>query len=135
MAIGKIGEEIKSAQDYIYEAETVAQNTTTTSVARQVGGTQGALELVFLADTDIVITDAKVLSLKLIGADTEDGTFDTEIELYSVTADGETTIEAGTELARFIIKPSDKMWQKAVLTNDDVAIVGTVEGYIRALHR
>jgi|LGVF01.2.fsa_nt_gb hypothetical protein len=135
MAINKFSEEIKSAQDWLYDGVTVPANTSTDSTAKQVGGAQGALELVFIAKTDIVITDTKVVSLKLQGATTIDGSYTDLVNLYSVTASGETTVTAGTELARYIVKPSDPMFQKAVITTDDTLVVGAVDGYIRQIHR
>ncbi|NOQ31795.1 MAG: hypothetical protein GQ570_11795 [Helicobacteraceae bacterium] len=135
MAIGKISEEIRSAQDYLLEGATVPQNTTLTGVARQTGGTQSSLEIVAIAETDIVITDLKIITVSLTGSDTEDGTFVALVDLYTATAAGATTIDAGTELGRYVPKHSDPMWIKAVIVTDDVAIVGTATSYIRNISR
>jgi len=133
---GTISEELKSAHDYMFEDETAAANTTTTGEAQLVGGAQGELELVaVVGDTDIVITDTKALTVKLTGAETEGGSFVDVATLYTVTASGATTLTAGTELGRYIVKPSDPLWGKAVAVNDDTGIVGNLTVYIRRVAR
>ena len=131
----EFGNDIRSAQDYLFEGVTVPQNTSTTGVARMTGGTQSALEIVSIAETDIVITDLKVLTVSLTGSATEGGSFVALTDLYTVTAAGETTITAGTDLGRYVPKPSDPMWIKCVITTDDVAVVGTATTYIRNISR
>ena len=136
MAIGTISEELKSYQDYMFNNITVPANTTTTGDAQQVGGTQAELEIVaVVGDTDVVITDTKVFTVSLTGSATSDGSFTALETLYTVTASGETTLTAGTELGRYIVKPSDPMFAKAVAVSDDTGIVGTLEVYIRRVCR
>lgn len=136
MAIGKISEELKSATDYIFNGTTVTANTTTTSDEHLVGGTQGELEIVVVVgDTAIALADTKVLSIKLTGASESGGTYADVVTIYSVTASGATTLAVGTELARYIVKPSDPLYGKVVVTNNDTALTGKVTSYIRRVCR
>lgn len=136
MAIGTIGEELKSAQDYLFENVTVPANTTTTGGAHLVGGTQGELEIVAVVGaSDIVITDTKVFTLSLTGSETEGGSYTALTTIYTKTASGATTLTSGTELARYIVKPSDPLFAKAVAVTNDASVVGTVEVYIRRVCR
>jgi hypothetical protein len=135
MAIGNISEELKAYSDYLLNGETVPQNTTTTGDAVQVGGTQAELEVVAVAATDIGLADTKVLTLKLTGADTSDGSFTDLVTLNTTTASGATTITAGTELGRYVVKPSDDLYAKAVIITDDAAATGSVDVYLRRVCR
>lgn len=134
MAIGKISEEIKSAQDYILDGVTVPKNTSTTSSAKLVGGTNGQIELVVNARTAIALADTKVLTVALTGSDTEGGSYTALRTLYTKTASGATTIAAGTELARYVFNSIDPLYVKAVVTTTDAAATGTIEAYPRQLH-
>jgi hypothetical protein len=136
MPIGTISEELKSAQDYLFENVTVPANTTTTGSAHLVGGAQAELEIVAVVGaTNIVITDTKAFSVSLTGSDTEGGSFTALETIYAATASGATTLTAGTELGRYVVKPSDPLWAKAVATTNDAAVVGTVDVYIRRICR
>mgnify|MGYP000375779555 CR=1 FL=1 len=136
MAIGKFSEDLKSYQDYLFKNETVVANNTTASTVRQVGGTQASLEVVVVVgDTDIIIADAKALTISLKGSETEAGTFTDVASLYELTASGATTLKSGAELARYVVKPSDPLYGKLEVVNNDTALTGTVEAYIRAIYR
>jgi len=133
---GTIGEDLKGGHDYMLEDTTAVANDTTTGDAQLVGGAQGELEIVVMVgDTDIVITDTKAFSVSLTESATEGGSFTALTTLYSVTASGETTLTAGTELGSFIIRPSDLLWAKAVTVNNDTGIVGNLTVYIRRVAR
>lgn len=136
MAIGKISEDIKSAQDYLFEDTTVPANTTTTGSANLVGGTNGALEVKVIAKTALAIADTKVITVKLTGSATENGTFTDVATLYTLTASGGNgAITAGTELGGYIPTNDDPLWLKAVITTDDATATGTVDCYIKHLAR
>ena len=136
MAIGKISEELKSAQDYLFNDATVTANATLTGDANLVGGAQAALEIVVnVGSTAIALANTKVLTISLTGSDTETGTFTALQTLYTKTASGATTLAAGTELARYVIKPSDPLYVKAVAVNNDSALTGKIEAYIRYIAR
>jgi hypothetical protein len=136
MSIGTISEELKAFPDYMFNNAAVPKNTTLTGDAQQVGGTQGELELVaVIGDANVVITDTKIFTVSLTGAETADGSFTALATLFTVTASGATTLAAGTELGRYIVKPSDPMFAKAVATTNDAAATGTVTVYIRRVVR
>ena len=136
MAIGKISEELKSAQDYLFNDTTVTANATLTGSAQLVGSAQAALEIVVnVGSTAIALADTKVLTISLTGSDTETGSFTALQTLYTKTASGATTLGAGTELARYVVKPSDPLYVKAVAVNNDSAITGKIEAYIRYIAR
>ena len=64
MAIGKISEELKSAQDYLFNDATVTANATLTGSANLVGGAQAALEIVVnVGSTAIALADTKALTI------------------------------------------------------------------------
>lgn len=136
MAIEKISEEIKSAQDYLFDGVTVPANTTTTGDANLVGGAQAALEIVVVAKTALAVADTKTISVKLTGSETENGSFADVVTMYSLTAaGGNGAITAGTELARYVYKPSDPLWAKAVVTTDDATATGSINAYVRYISR
>ena len=136
MAIGKISDELKSAQDYLFNDATVTANATLTGDANLVGGAQAALEIVVnVGSTAIALADTKVLTISLTGSDTETGTFTALQTLYTKTASGATTLAAGTELARYVVKPSDPLYIKAVAVNNDSTLTGKIEAYIRYIAR
>lgn len=136
MAIGKISEELKSAQDYLFNDTTVTANATLTGDAHLVGGAQASLEIVVnVGSVAIALADTKVLTISLTGSDTETGSFTALQTLYTKTASGATTLAAGTELARYVVKPSDPLYVKAVAVNNDSALTGKIEAYIRYIAR
>ena len=136
MSIVTISEELKAAPDYLFNNATVPQNTSLAGNETQVGGTQAELEIVaVVGDTDIDLADTKVLTLKVQGASAVGGSYADVQQLYTVTASGATTVAAGTELGRYVWKPSDPMFAKPVITTDDAAATGTVDVYIRRVCR
>lgn len=136
MAIGKISEELKAYPDYIFNDTTVVANSTTTSNEFMVGKTQAELELVVLVgDTAIALADTKVLSIKVTGTETSGGSHADVATIYTETASGATTLAAGTELARYVVKPSDPLYAKVVATNNDATLTGKITSYIRRVCR
>ena len=136
MAIDKISTEIRSAQDYLLDGVTVPQNTNTVGSANLVGGAQAALEIVVEAKTALAIADTKNINIKLTASDTEGGTFTDLVTLYDLTAaGGNGAIVAGTILGRYVYKPSDPLWTKAVVSTTDAAATGTVDAYVRYISR
>lgn len=133
--IGTISEELKAYNDYLFNGATIPQNTTLTGSAVMVGGTQAELEVVAIVNTDIVLADTKAITIKLTNGDTEGGSFTDLVTLYSATASGATTITVGTELGRYVVKPSDKLYAKAVATTNDATATGKIDVYIRRVCR
>jgi hypothetical protein len=135
MSIGTISEELKAYGDYLFNGVTVPQNTTTTGSAAMVGGTQAELEIVAVVNTTIALADTKVITVKLTASATEGGSYTDLVTLYTATASGATTIAAGTELGRYVVKPSDPLFAKAVAITTDAAATGKVDVYIRRVCR
>ena len=71
----------------------------------------------------------------ITGSDIEIGSFTALQTLYTKTASGATTLAAGTELARYVVKPSDPLYVKAVAVNNDATLTGKIEAYIRYIAR
>lgn len=136
MAIGKISEDLKSAQDYLFKDTVVPANTTTTGTAQLIGGTNGALEIMVTAKTALSITDTKLFTVNLIGSATEGGSFTTVATPFTIlAAAGSGSISAGTLLGTYIVTPEDFPWIKAVAITDDVSATGTIDVYIKHLER
>lgn len=136
MAIGTISEELKAAPDYLFDGATVPQNTSLSGNETQVGGTQAELEIVaVVGDTAIGLADTTTLTLKVQGASAVGGSYADVQQLYTVTASGATVVAAGTELGRYVWKPSDPMFAKPVVTTTDAAATGTIDVYIRRVAR
>lgn len=134
MAIGKISEDLKSAQDYLFKDTTVPVDTTTAGTANLVGGTNGQLEIIAIAKTDITIADTKSITVKLAGSDTEGGSFTDYANLYALTASGGNgAITAGTVLGSYIVTSENPLWAKAVVVTDDATATGTLDVYIKQL--
>lgn len=134
MAIGKISEDLKSAQDYLFQDTTVPANTTTTGGANLIGGTNGQLEIIAVAKTAIAVADTKIITVKIAGSDTEGGSFTDVATLFGLTATGGSgAIPAGTVLGSYIITPENPLWYKAVAITDDAGATGTLDVYIKQL--
>lgn len=135
MAIGTISEELKAYGDYLFNGATVPQNTTLTGESAMVGGTQAELEVVAVVNTSIALADTKSITLKLTASDTEGGSYADLVTLYTATASGATTISAGTELGRYVVKPSDPLFAKAVVSTTDATATGKIDVYVRRVCR
>lgn len=132
-----LGGEIKFADDYLAKAQAVPQNTTADGnggVFENLGQTQGSLEIVVKVNTAIVITDTKVITVKV--QDSADNLSFADYEtLYTKTASGATTLAVGTELKRFIVPKTMKRYSKAVLVSNDAGVVGKVDIYLNYIPR
>lgn len=132
-----LGGEIKFADDYLAKAQAVPQNTSADGnggVFENLGQVQGSLEVVVKVNTGIVITDTKIVTVKL--QDSADNSSFADFEtLYTKTASGATTVAAGTELKRFIIPKTMKRYSKAVLVSNDAGVTGKVDIYLNYIPR
>ena len=135
MAIGKISEPLKAYPDYFLDGVDVPNNTTTTSGAVQVGGTQGELMVQAVAASNISIANTKTLVLKVQTSDSANSGFADKQTLYSATASGTLTIDAGTVLGEYIFTPSDKMYAKVTCASTDSASIGSVDAYLTRVCR
>lgn len=132
-SIGKISNDLRAYGDYLLNGVTVPQNTTTTGSACLVGGARAQLELVAIVNSTISLADTKVLTVNLTASATEGGSFTALTTLYTKTASGATTLAAGTELGRYVVKPSDLLWAKGVLVTTDSAATGKIDLYVRKI--
>jgi len=107
--------------DMLFDEEVVPQDNTVTSDEFNAGKTQASLELVVYADTDIDLADATTLSVNYLYGDS----FGDSQTIYTVTASGATTIDAG-ELARFVPSTDLPVPGKVEITTDDGAATGTI---------
>lgn len=125
--------ETRARPDYMAYQQTVPANTTAAASngPRLLGKVQNKLDIIVRVYTDVVISDTKVFSVKL-QTSSDNGVADAYADLatiYTVTASGETTLAAGTELARYAISTDKELWFKAVMISDDAAITGAVNIY------
>lgn len=124
-----------SADDYLAKAQTLPVNTSAdgNGGSMNIGNTEGAIEVVGVVNSEISITDTKVVTVKIQHAD--DTSFADLATPYSKTASGATTLTVGTELFRYILPTSTKKNVKAVLTTNDTGAAGKVDIYLNYLPR
>ena len=128
IASSTIGEELRSAQDYLFQGEATPANTNVISAAKPLGRTQDTLEIVIDVATTVNITDTKVLTIEYFYDEAIDGSFTNSVTLYTVTASGATALAVG-ELARFAIPISLPTFGKVKITTDDALVDGTLDVY------
>lgn len=127
---------LKVYGQYLAEAQALPQNASAdgNGPVLDLDGTMGGIEIVAVVTAEISLADTKSLDIKL--QDSEDGETFADLEtLYSVTADGATTIDADTVLERYVLPSDAKAYIKAVLTTDDAAAAGSVSVYPTYLAR
>jgi hypothetical protein len=127
---------LKVYGQYLAEDQALPQNTSAdgNGAVLNLAGTMGGVEVVAAVASAVTLADAKTLSIKLQdSADNE--TFADLATIYTVTADGATSIVAGTVLGRFVLPTDCEDYVKAVLTTDDAAAAGAVSVYPTYLPR
>ena len=127
---------LKVYGDYLAKEQALPQNTSANGNGNEVrlGGTMGGIEIVLECIALITLADTKVLTIKL--RDSADGTTYADLEtVYTVTASGETTVAAGTIMARFILPTDCNDYIMATLTSTDAALTGSVSIYPTYLPR
>ena len=103
--------------DYIFDEAALPNATTSTSSAFEIGGSQNALEIVGIADTETVVGDGETLKYELYTATTSTGAYTLSDTLVSYTPSGTTTtIDADTQMFRFSPTTDTKQWGKVVIT-------------------
>lgn len=127
LSTGTISTDLKSAPDYIFYDEAAPQNTSSASDAWILGMTQDSIEIVGKIQDEITLADTKVISITMTSATTEAGSYGDSVTLYTVTASGETTVAADTELFRYAIAKDVGPWIKITITTDDAAITGSFD--------
>jgi hypothetical protein len=104
--------------DIFIEEQSVSHGGAYISDATLIGNTQNALELVVVADTDIVIPNGDSVAISLLYGPS----YASSRSLYSVTASDETTIDEDTELVRFVVPSGyDSSYVKVQMTGTDDA--------------
>ena len=132
MAIGTISEELKAYPDYLFNEEALVSTDTVEGVGVQIGGTQAELEVVAIAATDIVTPADNTTVITLTGDSAIGGAYATTVAtLASLTAG---TVTAGTELGRYVWKPSDPMFGRCEAAAS-AASTGKVTCYLRRIAR
>lgn len=129
-----ISDNLKSALDYLSEAQTLPDNTSVDSTNEvKLGEVNGKLEIVIDSVAVSDLTDTKVLTVAIHAATTEGGSYAIIGTPVTYTASGGTGIPALTELGRFIIPTDAAAWIKAVITTDDATPTGTLNIYAKEL--
>jgi hypothetical protein len=119
--------------DYLAKEQIVVASNTNTDGnggAFDLSGTQGSIEIIAQAFTDIVIPDTKIFTVKLQSSATDSGYTDL-VTLYTKTAAAVSpavteTILAGTILGRYIVPNDAKPYIKANLVSNDTGFTGKV---------
>jgi hypothetical protein len=129
LATGTISAELRADPDYLLYGETVPSNTTVYSDGMALGKTQDAIEIVGVAKTEITVLDTKEISF-VIQESSDDGDSDSYVTIatpYSMTASSDTTIDAGTELFRFVPSTKAEVYIRVGFVSTDTGEAGTVD--------
>lgn len=134
MTIDKISQPLKEAVGLYSEGVTIPQNTNVDGVNNlQTGKTNGQLAVEVLAGaTDVVLANAKTITLTVTSSATEGGTF-TAVGVATFLTTAITTYIQGDIILSIII-PNDARvleWTKVNIATDDVAATGTFDATIR----
>lgn len=126
-----LGQDIKVDGEQYLVGVSAPQNTTVNSSAiKNMPGAQlGSLQVKVVVNTDLVIADTKIMTVKLQHSDAETTGFTDYATLYTVTASGVTTVDAETVLALFVLPTDIKKWTRLTVTTDDAAVTGKVDAY------
>jgi len=142
LATHTIGEDLKSADDYLFEAEALPNATSKTSTAIRIGGTHAGVEIKSVADTAATIAEDDTLTFAIqVSSDSTDGTDGTFATVFSETitgAAGDTTVAVGESFHEPWVPNvegdnSDVMWAKVVVTASADQSASDVNTYIRAV--
>jgi hypothetical protein len=123
--------------EYYATAQTVPANTNADGDegAQKNSGAMGGIAVTAVAATDVFITDACTLTIKVQHCATEGGSY---VDLGNVCAklsSGDTTYEAGEVLGRFILPPEIEEWTKVNLATDDASATGTIDVFPEMIPR
>lgn len=123
-----LGDILRNYEEQFFDDTTVPQNTTlASSYVLCLGKTNDSIEVfVEVGETDIALADTTSLTVQLFEADTEGGAQTLLATIYTITASGATTLDAGTELARYAIATDRKRWITAKVITTDAAATGTI---------
>ena len=133
MSITKLSVPLKEALGYYNEGTTIPANTNTDGATNlESGKTNGQLEIVLAAATEIAVADTKTVTLSYSSSVAVAGTFVTHgTTLVLMTAD--TTYAVGEVIASIII-PNDVQvleFTKVNVATDDAGATGTYNVFLR----
>lgn len=129
-----ISKNLRAGTEYYNEGTTIPQAASVNGTAQQTGQTNGQLEIVLEAATDILIADTENITLT-IETSADGSTNFIQIGTDSITSSGAITYLAGKEIMSFVLPQSANLleWTRAVVATDDAAATGTYDAYIRRL--
>ena len=134
MTVTKLSVPLKEALGYINEGTTVPANTNTDGTALEVGQTNGQIEIILEAKTDVFMKDTKTLTFVLSASATSGGTY-VAFHTKAILMIADITYPAGTILDSVVIPLSDNLYIQnfinANVTTDDTLATGTYSVYIR----
>lgn len=125
-----IGQEAKFDQDYIYKATALPNATNATSDMFKFGKSQSAVELVIVADTEIV--NAGAITIELLQDEAATGSFTTSKTLATIAAG---TQAVGAELVRYVSDKNTLQYCKVKITTVNNLATDTITGYLRTISR
>lgn len=134
---GSIRDYLAYQQDLPQDDTSYGQDSDGDAVTQEVKGAMGGLQVVAKCHEEITLADKKVLSLSIEESSDngDEDAFAHKAYLYYVTASGETTIEAGTVLGRFVLPTDIERYIRIALETDDATASGSVDVYLEYLPR
>lgn len=129
IATSTIGAELKSAPDYVFDAEATPQNTSVVSSVIRSGKTQDQLEYIVEVVTQGDLANTNVLTIEYGYGDTDAGTYTDKVTVYTQTGTAAANELAVGELARYVPDREKGVFGEWTITTDDPAATGAISIY------
>lgn len=125
---------VRAVDSYLADGVTMPNNTTLNGTGVKSENSNGAIEVIAYAKTDIALADTTTLTIKVQDS-ADDVTYADLDTLYTKTASGAETIDAGTILGRYVLAPDDDIYVRSSITTDDTQESGTIDVFLHYLSR
>jgi len=113
--------------DYIYKETALPDTTNATTTAFKIGDNNHRVQLVLTAATEIVIASTETITIELLQAPTETGTYNVTKTLAVIPA---STIANGATILKYVPEDGIKHWGKIKITATDDQSAGKITGYL-----
>ena len=128
----KLGKDLYAENEKFFDGEDIATATTFTSSEVRFHQTLGGVEAKIIAATTFTLLDTQSITVTCEVADAIGGSYAQEAEIGSITASGDTVIEAGTVLGSYI-RPAEKVgtyYAQFKIVTTGAQTGATADGYI-----